>query len=333
MTITGLMGGMTLHFVRGGAGATPDKPGTTDPAPGAEEKPKMEDLSRPPQGAPKGVTKFEPKFKSKTKAWKDDQGKYEATFPETWTAMGAGENDSVKYLALNPDPSQTTVQAAVTYYMVPVPTSDLDKGFQDRVRDSQAKIDQLFPGFTRDKTEILDAPNGLICRMTYSGQLTNAYGTNDVVVLCAITQRKMWYAAVNVVTTKARAGEFDDDALAALDSIAVHVKDRDTDAEKAIVGQWVVPSKTGNSFEYYQFNADGTYVWHHEWSYTGETTHTDGGYTAFGVAGQGDEQGRYEIRDDIIFFESKSGEQGALYRTWNENGKVYLKVGKTTFRR
>lgn len=315
-----------------------EKKGEDEKKVGEDEKAKeaLRSFSREPKGAPKSTVKLTPKFKSKTKTLKDPEDKWSLTVPESWTLI-PGEKDNVRTLTVNPGLQATDiVKHQIIYWVVPIPPSQVDKGFKERVDEGAAMVDKLFgSGLKREKTEILDAPGGLVARLDYDGTLSNDNVQNiPAVGTCAVTQRKMYYVLLTIVSMKEVAGEHIDDALAMLDSVQVKMKDRDPEAEKAIVGQWIVPSKTGNTWETYAFGADGTYRWHYESSYSGTFKDPGGSQTgAWGTAGQNDEAGKYEVRGDIIFFTSDKGEQGSIYSTWTNATGTWLRVGKTTFKR
>src|SRR5262249_9621402 len=152
---------------------------------------------------------------------------------------------------------------------------EIESGFKERVDRGASGADQLFQGnglaMERKKLAILDAPGGLMARLDYSGTLSNQFvQAQKTTGLLAVVQRKMYDVAVTIVTLEGNTKDWTDDALAVLDSTKTFLKDRDAETERKIVGQWLVPSKTGNTWETYTFFENGTYKWHYESSYTGQ---------------------------------------------------------------
>ncbi len=303
----------------------------------AATKPAAPELSRRPQEKLEGVKKYTPKFKSATKEIKDAEGKYTFKVPEKWTILNSGQDANARWAAVNPGYGpMDTAKHQIVFWQVPVLPADAGKGFKERVEEGARKLDQLYPTFKRGKTEIFDAPNGLIGRVEYSGNLTNEIVQNAAVVSSvAVRQVKHYYLACTILSLKEAAGELDDDALAVLDAAVLVLKDRDPEAEKRLVGTWVVPSKSTkehSSLETYQFNADGTYRWDFEGSVLVTAKSSDGDYLGHaGAASVDHEQGRYEVRGDTIYFVSNKGEQGCFYRTWADEKRRYLQVGRATF--
>lgn len=347
LTLTGGdLGGAACVFSRKGgapakpaaspAPAKPETPSTEKPAtPAPEGEKAVPDLSRRPQAVPKDLKKLEPKFSGKTRVVKAPT--FEVTLPESWTFQEA-QRGGVQILSANPGLAPTEIlKQQITFWVYPVPLAEIDKGFQERVKAHASEADPLFQGnglsLQRKKTEVLDAPGGLVARLDYEGTISNQFVQGQRATgLLAVSQRKMYDVAVTIVTLEGNSKDGTDDALAILDSIKCFLKDRDQELEKKIVGQWVVPSKTGNSFETYQFFEDGTYKWHYESSYSGSIKDSGGNETAnWGTASQNDEAGRYEIRGDIIFFVSKRGEQGLRILAGQKDGKPAITIGSKTF--
>jgi hypothetical protein len=335
-----------LTFKRKGqreAAPAPRKPGFKEALEralaGAETKPAAAPLSRPPQAKLEGVKKYTPKFKSATKEIKDAEGKYTFKVPEKWTLLDSGQDANARWAAVNPGYGPGDIaKHQIVFWQVPVLPADAAKGFTERVEEGARKLDQLYPTFKRGKTEIFDAPNGLIGRVEYSGNLTNELVQNaPVVSSVAVRQVKHYYLAVTILSLKEAAGELDDDALAVLDAAVLVLKDRDREAEKALVGTWVVPTKQkahASSLETYQFNADGTFRWDFEGSVVAtyrDPTDSTVIRAQASAASVDQEVGRYEIRGDTIYFTSNKGEQGCFYRTWTEGTRRFLQVGRATF--
>ncbi|MBI3726325.1 hypothetical protein HY251_20560 [bacterium] len=330
MTLSGGDLGAPVTFTRKG-----ERPKASSPE---DEKAKaaMDSFSRKPQGAPRETTKLTPKFSGKTKTVKDKS--CEVTVPESWTFQSQ-EKDGVTIMSVNPGLQATDImKQQIIFWVAPVKHSEIDKGFRDRVDEGADKVDPLFNSngvsMKREKTAILDAPGGLIARLDYKGTLTNQFVQGQKATgLFALSQRKMYDVAVSIVTLDGNEKDNTDEALAVLDSMKCLLKDRDPEKEKEILGSWIVPSKTGNTWETYDFAKDGTYKWHYESSYSGTFKNAGGDQTgAWGTAGQDDETGRYEIRGDIIFFVSKKGEQGQRFEIGvDDKGKTFLRVGNTKF--
>jgi len=289
-------------------------------------------LSRPPQEVPKDAKKLEPRFRSSTKEIKAPDGKYTFKIPEKWTLTG-GQDANVRYAVVNPGYGPAdVVKHQIVYWQTPVLPADANKGFKDRVEEGARKLELTYPAFKRTKTQVLDAPSGLIGRVDFAGTIANQLGEQKVVALVAVRQIKNYYLAVSVVSLEDAKGEMDDDALAVLDAAVIVIKDRDPEAEKQLVGEWVIPNKKGDTLETYTFNADGTYRWHFEGSWLVKVPDGAGGARA-GAAGAsaGDESGRYEVRGDTLYFVSDRGEQGSFFKLSSEGGKRHLQIGSADF--
>jgi hypothetical protein len=333
----GDLGDVPIVWTRHGEKPKSPEPRKADGEPAKpEEKPMGADLSRRPQAVPADAKKLAPKFSTKTRTVKAPS--CEITLPESWT-LTPGEKDGVAFLSVNPGLQATDVlRQQIVFWVRPLKLAEIESGFKDRVEKGAAGADALFQGsglsMERKKLEIHDAPGGLLARLDYAGTLTNQFVQGQKASgLLAVVQRKMYDVAVTIVTLEGNEKDWTGDALAVLDSTKCFLKDRDAELEKKIAGTWLVPSKTGNTTETYQFMADGTYKWHYESSYTG-TLKDPGGFQAgaWGTSSQNDEAGRYEIRGDLIFFVSNRGEQGLRVALGaNEKGTATLTIGSKTF--
>ena len=317
----------------GGSGAEPPNRKDGDAPVKQDEAP-----SREKQGAPREVKKLELKFKSKTREIKSE--KLRVLLPETWTFPQTERKPSgLEVLVCNPGYKQgETAKHQVIFLVNPLKPSEIAKGFKDRVEAGAKVVDeQVFTGWKREKLHVLEAAHGLIARLDYSGEINNQFVRGQKAVgVCAVTQRKNYDVAAVIVSLKEAAGELDDDVLSVLDSIELALPDREVETEKKIQGTWLVPSKTGNTWEQYTLGADGGYRWHYESSYSGQLKDGGGAQTgAWGTASQEDETGRFEIRGDIIYFTSKEkGEQGATFEQGtDEKGKAFLRIGGRKFYR
>ncbi len=284
------------------------------------------------------MKKLELKFKSKTREVKTEQ--LRVLVPETWSFPKTDRQASgLEVIVCNPGYKMgETAKHQVIFLVSPLKPSEVSKGFKDRVEAGAKVVDeQIFPGWKREKLQVLDAQHGLIARLDYTGEINNQFVHGQKAAgFCAVTQRKNYDVAAVVVSLKEAAGELDDDVLSVLDSIELKLADRETETEKKIQGTWLVPSKTGNTWEQYTFGQDGSYKWHYESSYSGTLKDGGGAQTgAWGTASQDDETGRYEIRGDIIYFTSKEkGEQGATFElATDEKGKAFLRIGGRKFYR
>jgi hypothetical protein len=329
-------------FTRRGAKPAPaappavkTEPPKTDPA--APAAPAAPELSRKPQEVPVGAKKFVPRFSGPTRTFK--AATCEVTVPESWSFV-PGEKDGVSFLQVNPGLAATDVlRQQIIFWVKPVKLAEIEVGLKERVEKHAVEADALFHSnglsLARKKTEVLDAPNGLLARLDYDGTLSNQFVQGQRATgLIAVAQRKMYDVAVTIVTLEGNAKDSTDDALAVLDSAKCFLnKDRDVAFEQKILGPWILPSKTGNVWETYEFFANGTYKWHHESSYTGQFKDAGGTQTGYwGTANQNDESGRYEIRGDVLFFSSDRGEQGLHVNLGvDAKGRTALTIGSHTF--
>jgi hypothetical protein len=117
-----------------------------------------------------------------------------------------------------------------------------------------------------------------------------------------------------------------------LDAITIAVKERDPESERALVGQWVVPTKTGSSWETYTFSPDGTYVYSFESSHTGQIKNYLGELTAtWGTANQNGDRGRWQIRGDLLVLFGTRGEQIYVFALGHNGRCPTLKVVSANF--
>src|SRR5207253_1871320 len=118
-----------------------------------------------------------PKFKGATKVAKDKA--CEVTVPESWSFQ-TGEKDGTQIIGVNPGLAPTDVmKQQIIFWVRPVPRAEIELGLQARVEKGASLVDTLFNGngmaMKREKTEVLDAPNGLIARLDYKGTLSNQF--------------------------------------------------------------------------------------------------------------------------------------------------------------
>ncbi len=269
-------------------------------------------------------------FRSRTRTI--DAGPVKLTTPETWTLVPA-EKDNVRVLTAIPYTSPTDiVKHTIAYLLVPIPTADLGVGLADLCRRNGHEMDALFTGFQRTGARMLEGANGAIARFDYQGALSTQMGFQPAVAFCGVTLRKIYSLVVTVVSLREVATQHDDDALAVLDALTIDVKEKDPDAERAIAGQWVIPSKTGSSLEYYTFKPDGTYVYHFESSHTGQLRNYLGETTAsWGTASQDGDAGRWSVRGDLLVLAGRSGERIQVFTLGDDGRRQTLRIGSATF--
>jgi hypothetical protein len=224
------------------------------------------------------------------------------------------------------------VKHTIAYLLVPIPTAQLGLSLDEAVKTHGSQVDALFTGFQRTGSRMSSGAGGPIARFDYAGALQTQIGFQPAVGVCAVTFRKIYSLVLTLVSLREVAGQHDDDALAVLDSLTIDVKDRDPDAERAIVGQWVIPNKTGNSLEYYTFQPDGTFAYHFEASHTGSVRNYLGETTAsWGTASQDGDAGRWSVRGDLLVLAGRGGERIHVFALGHDGRRQTLRIGSAQY--
>jgi hypothetical protein len=264
------------------------------------------------------------------KVLKDPAGSISLKVREGWQ-MQLGESNAVRFLQIVPAAPGQQVLHEMTLLLLPILTSQWDLTIEQRVAVGLSDVDALFPGLARNNVSYLDAPGGQMARVDYRGMLRGQF---PAVGMCAATRRKMYMVACTLISVQQAAGQLDGDALEMLNSVEIHVPERNQAAEQALVGQWIVPSKDGSRWETYTFAPGNTYAYRFESSHAGALRNQVGDTTAnWGTASQDAEQGSYLVRDDLIYFAPAGGRPERIVpsKMWQDGGKVHLRIGPTTF--
>jgi hypothetical protein len=242
-------------------------------------------------------------------------------------AIAAGPVQAIPYTS-----PTDIVKHTITYLLTPIATADLGLSLEESCRKHAFEVDSLFTGFQRTGGRVLEGANGAIVRLDYAGVLGTQMGAQPAVGLCAVTRRRVYSLILTLVSLREVAGQHDDDALALLDALTIDVKEKDPDAERGICGQWVIPSKTGSSLEYYTFEPDGTYVYRFESSHTGHLRNSLGETTAsWGTASQDDDAGRWEVRGDLLVLAGRRGERIHVFVLGHDGRRATLRIGAATY--